>query len=56
MHLIPQDRYTRHEVTAPRGVGPSGRTAFRRFGAALSRLIGVPASFAGGVSLGVHRL
>jgi hypothetical protein len=26
MRLIRQDRYTRHEVTAPREVGPSGRT------------------------------
>jgi hypothetical protein len=28
MHRIPQDRYTRHEVTASRAGSPSGRTAF----------------------------
>jgi hypothetical protein len=26
MHYIPQDRYTRHEVTASRAGSPSGRT------------------------------
>src|SRR5271155_4694684 len=28
MSFPPQDRYARHEVTAPRAVGSSGRTGF----------------------------
>ena len=30
MHLIPQDRYTHHEVTASSGGSLSGRTAPKR--------------------------